>query len=144
MTTCVLKAELKIDAREIVRESHQAFRVESSTSQPAIHQLLLCWKILLCPIWIYESKMPWSLSSKVSNKNIRENQIKTKWEWSGRHNENNMECEKCKWREKVLWWGENFPRVLVGEMDVKPSGLIVTLGGDWGVQTPWELLPFKL
>ena len=26
--------------------------------------------------------------------------------------------------------GENFPRVLVGEMDVKPSGLIVTLGGD--------------
>ena len=29
---------------------------------------------------------------KPSNKNGRENQTKTRWEWSGRHNEN--ECQK--------------------------------------------------
>ena len=38
-----------------------------------------------------------------------------------------MECGKCK------WWGKKFPRLLLG-VDVKPAGLIVTLGGDWGVQ----------
>ena len=38
-----------------------------------------------------------------------------------------MECGECK------WWGKKFPRLLLG-VDVKPAGLIVTLGGDWGVQ----------
>ena len=63
---------------------------------------------------------------------------------NGRHNENGMECGKCKWREKILWWGEKFPRLLLGVMDVNSAGLIITLEGDWGVQSPWELLPFKL
>ena len=37
-----------------------------------------------------------------------------------------------------------FPMMLLKVMDVKPAGLIVTLGGDWGVQAPWELVLFKL
>ena len=37
-----------------------------------------------------------SLSSKISDKNRRENQIKTRWERSGRHNEIGMECWKYK------------------------------------------------
>ena len=37
-----------------------------------------------------------SLSSKISDKNRRENQIKTRWERSGRHNEIGMECGKHK------------------------------------------------
>ena len=36
------------------------------------------------------------LRFKVSDKNGRECQTKTKWVWSGRHNENGMECEKRK------------------------------------------------
>ena len=84
------------------------------------------------------------LTSKEIDKNGRENQTKTRWVWSGRHNENGMGCGKRKWWEKVLWWGEKFPRLLLRVMDVKLAGLIVTLGGDWGVQAPWELMPFKL
>ena len=37
-----------------------------------------------------------SLSSKISVKNRRENQIKTRWERSGRHNKIGMECGKHK------------------------------------------------
>ena len=83
-----------------------------------------------------------TLSSKVSDKNGRQKQTKSRWEWSGRDNKNGMECGKCKGWEKVLWWGENFPRLLLGIMDMRPAGLIVT--GDWGVQAPWGLWPFKL
>ena len=36
------------------------------------------------------------LELRLSNKNGRENQIKTRWEWSRRHNKNDMECGKCK------------------------------------------------
>ena len=36
------------------------------------------------------------LSPKVSNKDGRENQTKTRWVWSGRHNENGMGCGKLK------------------------------------------------
>ena len=43
------------------------------------------------------------MSSKVSDKNGRENQTKTRREQSGRHNENGMECGKCKDEKKVLW-----------------------------------------
>ena len=43
------------------------------------------------------------MSSKVSDKNERENQTKTRSEQSGRHNENGMECGKCKNKKKVLW-----------------------------------------
>ena len=53
-------------------------------------------------------KMLQSLSSKVGDKNGNEKQTKARWEWSGRHNENNIECGKFKWREKVLLWSENF------------------------------------
>ena len=84
------------------------------------------------------------LSSKEIDKNGRQNQTKTRWVWSGRHNENCMGCGKRKWWEKVLWRGGKFPRLLLGVMDVKLAGLIVTLGGNWGVQAPWELMPFKL
>ena len=41
-----------------------------------------------------------------------ENQRRTRWDQSGRHNENGMECGKCKFWDKVLWWGEKFPRLL--------------------------------
>ena len=44
------------------------------------------------------------LSSKVTDKNGRENQTKTSWMWSGRHWDD-MGCGKRKWWEKVLWWG---------------------------------------
>ena len=43
------------------------------------------------------------MGSKVSDKNGRENQTKTRWERSGRHNENGMESAKCKDEKKVLW-----------------------------------------
>ena len=36
------------------------------------------------------------LRFKVSDKNGRENQTKTKWVWSGKHNENGMGCGKRK------------------------------------------------
>ena len=36
------------------------------------------------------------LSFKVSDKNGRENQIKKRWVWSGRYNENGMGCGKHK------------------------------------------------
>ena len=36
------------------------------------------------------------LRFKVSDKNGRESQTKTKWVWSGRHNENGMGCGKHK------------------------------------------------
>ena len=36
------------------------------------------------------------LSFKVSDKNGRENQTKTTWVWSGRHNKNGMGCGKRK------------------------------------------------
>ena len=41
-------------------------------------------------------KMLQSLSSKVGDKNGNEKQTKTRWEWSGRPNENDIECGKCK------------------------------------------------
>ena len=84
------------------------------------------------------------LSSKVSDKSGRENQTKTRWVWSGRCNDNGMGFGKHKWWEKVLWWGEKFQRLLLGVTGVKMAGLIVTLGGDWGVPAPWQLMPFKL
>ena len=85
-----------------------------------------------------------NLSSKEIDKNRRQNQTKTRWVWSGRHSENRMGCGKYKLGEKVLWRGGKFPRLLVGVMDVKLAGLMVTLGGNWGVQAPWELMSFKL
>ena len=43
------------------------------------------------------------MSSKVSDKNGRENQTKTRWEQSGTHNENGMKYGKCRDEKKVLW-----------------------------------------
>ena len=94
---------------------------------------------------LVQAEVAVKLSYIVGDENGRENQTKPRWVWSGRHNENGMGCGKRKWWEKVLWWGEKFPMLVLGVMDVvKWAGLIVTLGGDWGAQAPWELLPFKL
>ena len=62
------------------RESSQCFCSGSLTSQPPCYSKLMCSKLLLCPIWLYGLKMSKSLSSKVSDKNGRENQTKTRWE----------------------------------------------------------------
>ena len=59
-----------------------------------------------------------------------EEKTKQKQGGSGVGDKMKTEYGKCKWREKVLWWGEKFPRLLLGVMDVEPAGLIVTLGGD--------------
>ena len=76
--------------------------------------------------------MPKSLSSKVSDKNGRENQTKTPCFRSGVE----WETMKITWNvgsvngeERSYGEVKNFPRLLLGE-DVKPAGLIVTLGGD--------------
>ena len=33
---------------------------------------------------------------KISNNTGRENQTKNRWEWSGKHNQNDTECGTCK------------------------------------------------
>ena len=58
------------------------------------------------------------LSYKVGDKNWRENQTKPRWVWNGKHKEKGMGCGNRKWWEKVLWWGEKFPRLLLALMDV--------------------------
>ena len=117
------------------RELGHCFCNGSFMSQPPSHSKLMCSKLLLCPIWLYELKMPKSLSSKVSDKNGRENQTKTPCFRSGVE----WETMKITWNvgsvngeERSYGEVKNFPRLLLGE-DVKPAGLIVTLGGDWGV-----------
>ena len=125
-------------------ESKQCFHDGSSRSKP------LCYRQWCVQNYCYfyivvRAGDNVKLSYKVGDENARENQTKPRWVWSGRHSENGMGCGKRKWWEKVLWWGEKFPRLVLGVMDVvKWAGLIVTLGGDWGAQAPWELLPFKL
>ena len=103
-----------------------------------------CFRNYSCFSILVRAEDAVKLSSKVSDKNGRENQRETRWVGSGRHNENGIGCGKREWWEKVLWWGEKFPGLLLSVMDVKLAGLIVTLGRDWGAQTPWELMPFKL
>ena len=124
------------------KESNRGFRGGRSRSQPPCSPSCFRNYSYFCIEARAEDVV--KLSSKVSDENGRENQTKTRWVWSGRHNENGMGCGKRKWWEKVLWWGEKFPRLLLRVMDVKLAGLIVTLGGDWGVQAPWELMPLKL
>ena len=113
-----------------------------SRSQPPYHPSMMFSKLFL---FLYICTGWWCCEVELqSDKNGRENQRKTRWVGSGRHNENGIGCGKREWWEKVLWWGEKFPELLLGVMDVKLAGLIVTLGGNWGAQAPWELMPFKL
>ena len=77
---------------------------------------------------------------ELRNKNERENQIKTRWEWSGSHNKN--KCGKCVYKlkpdlrpsDKVKYMSRNentilyskFKRLL-GAMDVKLAEQIFRL-----------------
>ena len=66
------------------------------------------------------------LSSKEIDKNGTENQTKTRWVWSGRHDENRMGCGRHEWWEKVLWQGGKFPRLLLGVMNVDCCFILFT------------------
>ena len=62
------------------------------------------------------------MSSKVSDKKRRENQTETMGEWSGRHNVE-WNVVSVKTRKKCC---REVKRLLLGVIDVKPAGLIVT------------------
>ena len=123
-------------------ESYWGFLGGSLGSQPPCHLSMTRLKLLLS-IYLHGLGMLQSWASELVIK--MEQKIKQKRGGCRvGDNENGIGCGKPKWREKVLWQGEKFTRLLLGVMDVKLARLIVTLGGDWGVQAPWDLLPFKL
>ena len=123
---------------------NQGFCGGSSTLQPPCYSSLVCSKLLLYFIGIYGLRMPQSLSSNVSDKNRREKQNKNKVgvEWSTQWKWHGMWEVRMTRKDPVVRW--KISRLLLGVMGVKLARLIVTFGRDWGVQAPWELLPFKL
>ena len=115
MRTYVLKAELKMDAKEVVKEWNIGLATpKNRTGATAVggrdhnHHATSQWCVrnysyFYIPVPAEDAV---KLSCEEIDKNGRKNQTKTRWVWNGRHNENRMRCGKRKWwtKSSVTRW----------------------------------------